>query len=574
MHEREASFYRFGPFRLYTPDLLLVCHRTQLRLTPKALATLLMLIRNQGRLVSKDELLEEVWADTFVDEGILARNICELRKALNGHGTGEDFYIETISRRGYRFVPEVQFCGSTPKIRSLAVLPFRGIGLNAQETHLEVGLADAVTTRLANVRDLAVRPTSAVARYSAQEHDSVSAGKALAVTNVLEGVLRKSGEHIRLTLQLVDVGSQKTVWGSQFDEPAADLLRLEDCAAEQVVAALPVKVGGSEWQRVRKRHTDDLQAYHLRLKARSMLHRPAPEVLRESIGLLQQALERDPNYALGYSDLAYCYQFLAIHAFVHPKEVFPTARSSAEKALQLDDGLFEARAALAFAQWHHDFQWTEAERQFQCILELAPNDARMHLQYAMLLGETGRFAASLRKLGWALELDPQFALVHASKGVVLFLARRFDEAIKSCRTALRLDPECFRALWILGVAEVQRGNFRTAIQHLRRGVEVATNHSPALAALVHAYTSAGFQTEAVEALHQLQEMARERYVPASDMAVAYAGLGEIERAFGALFDAIEERSVSLVLAREDPQLDVLRPDPRFRKALNRIGLGG
>jgi TolB-like protein/Tfp pilus assembly protein PilF len=573
MPEREASFYRFGPFRLYTPDLLLVCHDAPFRLTPKALATLLVLVRNQGRVVSKDELLREVWTDTFVDEGILAHNICEIRKALNGDDPWEKFYIETISRRGYRFAPEVQLCQTTPKVKSLAVLPFRSIGLNESENYLGFGLADSITTRLANIRELTVRPTSAVAKYTAQEIDSATAGSDLAATSILEGVLRKSGEHIRVTLQLVDVGSRSTVWGGQFDESTADLLRLEDRVAEQVLAALRVKLGKGEWHRVRKRHTDDLEAYHLRLKARGMLHRPDPSTLREAIDLLQRALERDPQYALSYSDLAYCYQFLAIYALARPKDVFPCARSSAEKALQLDDYLVNARAALAFAQWHYDYQWTEAENHFQRILELAPNDGRMYLQYAMLLGETGRFSASLRQMRRALELEPNFALVHASKAVVLCFARHFDEAIKSCHTALRLDHECYRAHWILGVTETQRGNFGTAIQHLRRAAEITKNHSQALATMVYAYAGAGSPTAAAELLYRLQEIGRKSYVPASEMAVAYASLGEIDLAFDALFIAIEEHSTGLVLAKGDPRLDVLRPDPRFREVLSRIGLG-
>jgi len=353
---------------------------------------------------------------------------------------------------------------------------------------------------------------------------------------------------------------------------AADLPSLENRAAQEVVVALPVRVNECDWKSVSKRHTEDLQAYQLRLRARSMFYQPTPARLCDSITLLRQAIQRDPNYALAYSDLAYAYQFLAMFAFERPSEVLPSARSAAEKALRLDSTLAEARAALAFAQWHYDYEWAEAARQYRTLLDNVPNDARMHLQYGMLLGETGNVATSLIQFQKALELDPSFALLHASKAVVQCHARRFDEAIKSCMTALRIDPECFRAHWMLGVAKVQKDQYRAAIQHFRHAAEIADNHPPALAGLVHAYARAGLRETAAKALHQLEQISKQRYVPSDEMAVAYAGMGEINLAFKALFAAIEERSVHLVLAKGDPQFDALRPDPRFGEVLRRIGL--
>lgn len=565
------QFYQFGPFRLHIPNLLLFRADEPVRLTPKALQTLLVLIRNQGKVVHKDQLLEEVWQGTFVEEGILSRNIYDLRKVL-GDVVRPNAYIETIPKRGYRFLPPAELHTEDSGAKSIAVLPFRPIGVEPEDRYLGLGLADAVITRLSNVRSLNLRPTSAVSRFADLEYDAVAAGKQLAVSSVLEGVLRKSGGQVRLTLQLVAIPGGESLWSTKLDEAATDVFKLEDSVAEQVSAALMLKVTAGERRLLKRRYSEVPEAYHSYLKARSCLRGPSREQLQSAIALYRRAIQKDPQFALPYAGLAVCYVLLAIFGSTRPDEVMPKAKEAAVQALRLEPTLQEAREALAFVRWHYEFAWTDAESELRKLVELFPNDSRTHLRCAMLLAELGRFEEAIAEARQSVELDPTSPIVQASAGMTLYLARRYDQAVAPCRRALGLDPNCFRGLWTLGLIYEQRGKYAAATQQFQKAAKVSNGSPEALASLAHAYAVSGRKREAARIMEDLESASKSRYISAAEMVAGYAGLGDADRAFECLFRAVEERSTYLCVTNVDPRMDAIRSDPRFRELLGRIGL--
>jgi DNA-binding winged helix-turn-helix (wHTH) protein len=364
MSNRFSRVYEFGSFRLNATEGLLLCDGSPVPLAPKAFAILSVLVEKGGRLVEKSELMEVVWPDTFVEESNLTQNIFTLRKLLGKDAHGRS-YIETVSRRGYRFTAEVKELrdeglptaersngvalsgGGSRALTSIAVLPFSLIGEESGDEYLKLGMADALITRLGNIRKLILRPTSAVRKYVSHEQDSIRLGQKLGVDAVLEGTIRRRGEHVRITVQLVSVSGETMLWAERFDEKFTDIFAVEDSISEQVAAALILKLTGDEKRRLTKRYTEDVEAYQAYLKGRYFWNKRTEEEMRKGVKYFRQAIELDPLYALAYAGLADSYNVLGIYNASAPRETFPKAKAAALKALEIDDALAEAHTSLA-----------------------------------------------------------------------------------------------------------------------------------------------------------------------------------------------------------------------------------
>ncbi|MGI8897951.1 MAG: winged helix-turn-helix domain-containing tetratricopeptide repeat protein [Pyrinomonadaceae bacterium] len=461
---------------------------------------------------------------------------------------------------------------ASSSVRSMAVLPFKVVGSEADEEYLGWGMTDALITRLSSVRQIMVRPTNAVHKYTVIGQDALAAGRELRVDAVLDGNIQRFGEQIRVTVQLVSVRDGRPLWAEKFDAKFTDIFAVQDSISDQVARALTLKLIGEEKQRLTKHYTEDIQAYQAYLKGRYFWNKRTEEGYKRAIEYFEQALERDPRYAQAYAGLADSYALLGSmgNAVLPRSEAMPRARVAAEKALLIDETLAEAHASLAFVRMHYEWDWPGAEREFKRAIELNPSYATAHHWYAYYLVARGRTDESLAEIKRAQEIDPLSLIINTDVGEMYFFARQYDRAIEQCKKTLELDPEFNLAVRHLGWTYLQKGMHKEAIAELERSVSLSEGRRDSTALLGYAYAVAGKREEAKKVLAELKEIAKRSYVAPFELSLVYTGLNEKDQAFAWLEKAYDERSGSLILLNVDPASDGLRSDPRFADLVRRV----
>jgi DNA-binding winged helix-turn-helix (wHTH) protein/tetratricopeptide (TPR) repeat protein len=571
---RGGRIFEFDGFIVDLGRRLLLRDEQPVALTPKAFETLAALLERPGEVLGKEEILERVWPDAFVEEAILTQNIYTLRKTLQEAG-GARPYIETIPRRGYRFAGPV--AERTPAreraVSSLAVLPFESLGVQADDAWLGLGLADSLITRLSNLRRIAVRPTSAVRRYLGVERDPAEVGRLLQVDAVLDGTVRRSGDLLRITVQLVSVTDGAPLWATQFDAQAKDLFALEDSISRELALELRLRLSGPERDRLTRSATQDPEAYHAYLRGRYFWNRRTFESLGKAIESFRRAIGLDPGFALAYAGLADCWVLLPLYGAVAPREVFPQAIAAAERALELDESLAEAHTSLAYARFLYERRWAAAERGFRRAIELSPGYPTAHHWYAFLHSALGRHVEAVAQARRALELDPLSLVINADLGLVLSFARD-PAAVEQFRRTLELDPGFAYARFGLGLSLQEQGCLEEAAAELRCAAELAPDSPAMQAALGAALARAGRGEEARRILALLEERAAREPVEASLFAFLWTGLGERDRAIDCLEDACDEGSRFVAFLATWSIYDPLRDHPRWPDLLRRAGLSG
>jgi DNA-binding winged helix-turn-helix (wHTH) protein/TolB-like protein/Tfp pilus assembly protein PilF len=454
------------------------------------------------------------------------------------------------------------------RIRSIAVLPFKPLVAAERDESIELGMADTLITRLGNINQIIVRPTTAVRKYTELEQDSVAAGREQRVDAVLDGTIQKLGDRIRVTVRLVRVGDGAQLWADKFDEKSTDIFLVQDSISEQVAEALAIRLTGDERDLLRKHYTANTEAYQLYLKGRYFLNKSAEEDFRKSIEYFEQALEKDPNYAMAYAGLADSYAQLGNYGLIQMKESYSKARAAATRALERDEKLGEAHASLAVILTNYYWDWVEAEKQFKRAIELNPNYAMAHNWYSQYLAFMGRSEQALAEAKRAQEIDPLSLWTNSNIGFVSYLARQYDEAILASQKTLELDPNFAVAHMIIGLSYVQKKMYDEGISELQK----AKANPDSRALLAYAYGLAGKRSEARKILDELGDLSNQKYVSPFPLAVAYAGLGDKERAFEALDKAYVDKSWGMGMLEVNAVFDPLRPDPRFATLLERLNL--
>lgn len=573
---RDGRILEFDGFTVDFGNRLLLRGDRPVALTPKAFDTLAALLEHPGEVLAKEELLARVWPDAFVEEAILTQNIYTLRKALQAAG-GAGAYIETIPRRGYRFAGPVAERSPAPRpengshITSLAVLPFEPLAGNTDDAYLGLGLTDALITRLSNLRRIAVRPTSAVRRYLGIERDPVEVGRLLQVDAVLDGTIRRSGDRLRISVQLVGVRDDAPLWATQFDARAADLFILEDSISQELAEGLRLRLSRQERDRLTRSATRHPEAYDAYLRGRYFWNRRTFEGLTKGIESFHRAIELDPEFALAYAGLADCRVLLPFYGPVAPRDVSPQAIAAAERALELDESLAEAHTSLAYARFIYERQWGEAERGFRRALELFPGYATAHQWYAFLLAARGRHGEAIAQARQARELDPLSLVINSDLGMVLCFARD-PAAEEQFRRTLELDPSFAYARFELGFALQQQGRLDEAVAEFARASSMAPDNPVMQAALGQALARAGRTEEARQILASLEELSDREFVEASLFAFLWMGLGETDRAIDCLEDACDQGSRFVAFLATWSLYDPLRDHPRWPALLRRVGL--
>jgi TolB-like protein/Tfp pilus assembly protein PilF len=597
--ETQKRLYEFGPFQLDEAEHVLLREGKPVALTPKAFETLLVLVQKSGHVVEKETIINAVWPDTAVEENIVAVNVSLLRKTL---GTGEngEQYIDNVPKRGYRFVASVREIphqnngfpaggkkppqavnASTPdedaaheEPVSLAVLPFVNASNDASMDYLSDGMTESIINSLSQLTSLRVMARSTVFRYKAREVDPQEVGNKLNVRAVLTGRILQRGETLNIQTELVDVADGSQLWGEQYNLNFSDLFAVQEEIARVISEKLLSTLSGEQKKRLAKRYTESPEAYRIYLMGRFYWSKRTLEGLKRGVEYFQQAIDKDPNYALAYTGLADSYALLGSveYSALPPTEAMPKARAAAIKALEVDDTLAEAHASVAYVHIF-DWHWYEAERAYRRAIELNPNYATAHHWYAMYLGAMGRFDEALEEIELAQELDPLSLPIGVGVGWQFFLTRQYHRAIEEYRKTLEMDPNFYMAHFLLGLAHEQESMFDEAIAAYQQAQALSKGHPLMIAAPGHAYAALGQRDEAQAVLDQLAQLAKRRYVSPYYIAAIYTGLGENERALAWLDQACESRSEGLIWLKVDPLFDSLRADARFADLLHRVGLG-
>ncbi len=455
-------------------------------------------------------------------------------------------------------------------VKSIVVLPLRHTSANDDES-LGMEIADVVITKLGSLRQISVRPTSAIFRYKDQSPDPVAVGREQRVDAVLEGRIHRSGESIRVTMQLVSARDGSQLWADQFDGTRSERFAIEDAISQRLAKTLRLSLSDEEQRSLAKHYTENQEANRAYLKGRHYWNKRDAEGMRKAIECFWQAIDLDPTYALAYVGLADTYAFLGSAYFdaAPPSEDMPKAKAAAMKALELDDTLAEAHCALVYVKGWYEWDWPGAEQALRRAQELNPNYATARQRYGWYLLAMGRLDEALAEMKRAQELDPLSRIININVGAFLYYQRRYDEALAQFRKVGEMDPS-FRLnhVWP-GWAYAAKGAFPEAIaefQHEQAPWEQS------VWGLGYSYARSGRRDAARDILTRLQELAKQRYISPSAFILIHTALGEKDQAFAWLERACEERDFDLGLLKVDPKLDSLRTDPRFSRLLQRVGL--
>jgi len=459
-------------------------------------------------------------------------------------------------------------------IDSIAVLPFQNRSTEPDSEYLSDGLAESLIYRLSQLPNLRVSPTSSVFRYKGKEIDPIKIGNELGVSAVLSGRITQRGDNLTISAELVDVRYNKLLWGEQYERKLSDLLATQREIAREIVDKLKLKVSGNE-KRLAKHYTESNEAYQFYLKGRFYWNKRTEEGMEKSLEYFQQAIDKDPNFALAYSGLADTYDLLGADAAgggLPPNEALPKAKAAALRALEIDESLAEPHVSLAHAKYIYDRDWAAAEREFKRAIELNPNYPQAHHWYAIYLMWAGRMDQAVAEARRAQELDPLSLPINMSLGWVLCNARQVDQGIEQLRKTLEMDPNFILTHHRLGIAYEQKGMYDEAIAEFRKVFDLSGGKPIAIAALGHAYALAGKREEARRAIAELEELSKQRWVSPGQIAMTYAALGDKDQAFAWLDKADKERDSVFARLKVDPRFDSLRSDPRFADLVRRVGL--
>ena len=461
---------------------------------------------------------------------------------------------------------------SAAKINSIAVLPFKPLVITDRDETLELGMADTLITKLSNVRQVNVRPISAVRKYTGLEQDAIAAGRDQQVDAVLDGVIQRAGDKVRVSVRFLRVSDQAQLWSGEFQEQMTEIFAVQDSISERVVSALALTLAGGERQRLAKHHTQNTEAYELYLKGRYHLNRLTDDGFLKARDYFQQAIDRDPNYALAHAGLGEAYVNLGGWNVTTPKEAFPNAREAANEALELDANLAEPHAILGMVSFAYDWDWKTAEQEFKKALELNPNSPDPHQWYSYYLTAMGRFEESLAQMERARELDPASLSKVAGVGEVLNLMGRTDDAIRQQEKALEMEPNSGFAQWALGNVYVHKRMYDKAIEQYKKAIPLSGNSPDEPATLAYAYAKSGQRTQALRTIEELVKRSERSYVPSTLIAATYAAVGDHQEASRWLHKAVQQRDGILIFLNVDPMFEDLRSDPRYRAIIQQVDL--
>jgi len=561
---------RFGVFELVQPTGELRRDGASVNLQEQPLQVLRALIEEPGRIVTREELRQKIWpANTFVDFDHGINNaIKRLREALEDTAAAPR-YIETLPRRGYRFVGKIE--RETPRMRALAVLPLVNLSPDAEQEYFAEGLTDALITTLAKIGQLRVVSRTSSMLYKSRNKPLREIARELAVDAFIEGTMLRAGPRVRITAQLIDVrNEEKLVWAENYERGLGDVLALQADVASAIAREVHVKLTPQETARLYHSHTVEPAAYEAYLKGRYHWIRRSREGHERAVQYFEQAILIDPEYAAAYSGLADAVSIMGLWGLLTPQEACGKAKELARTALEIDVSLAEAHTSLAWATFHYDWAFADSESEFERALELDPRSGAGHHWFGMALGMMGRYEEAYTEIRRAIRLDPHRSLMHFGMAFISWCGRRYDQAIDAAREALELDPYAAQAYVWLGLTYVAKSMFEPALDALQKAANLSGRAPVAVACLGEAYAAVG---DEVQARRILEELTGQQHVTAYFVSRVWSALGIREEAFRWLEIGFEQRAEWMALLSVDPRFDALRDHPRFQELMRRLTKG-
>jgi TolB-like protein/DNA-binding winged helix-turn-helix (wHTH) protein/Flp pilus assembly protein TadD len=622
---------RFGVFEADVRTGELTKHGKRLRLQEQPFRLLAMLLERPGELVTREELSGRLWPQTIVDfDHGLNKAIGKIRGAL-GDSSENPRFIETVARRGYRFLADVAVVRdgqpdtmaddlatrdpgllavadagtspirssrawsvfgfglalvlaaslswilyprsqSSPAIRSLAVLPLKNLSGDSAQDYFAEGMTDELITRLAQISALRVISRTSVMTYKSARKSLPEIARELKVDAVVEGSVSRSGERVRITAQLIQVPADTHMWAQSYDEDLQDTLALQSRVARDIAEQIQVTLNRQEQAALVKSKTVNPEAYEAYLKGRYFWNKRTGDGLKKAIEYFSRSIATDPTYAEAYSGLADSYASAGDwkYGVLSPQDAFPKARAAATKALALDDSLGEAHASLAFAFDLYGWDWEAAEKEYKLAIKLKPGYATAHQWYSWHLIMMGRNNDGMSELRKAQSLDPVSLIISADIADALCVAHLYDEAVQQSRKTLEMDPNFAIGHYELGQALTQKHMYDEAIAEFQRAIELSGHSGAFDSNLGYVYAVSGRKEEAIKIVRSLEARHDQNPSAGADIALIYVGLDDQDQAMSWLNKAFEARFKASILLR--PAFDSLRSDARFQDLLRRIGL--
>ncbi|HXE32406.1 MAG TPA: winged helix-turn-helix domain-containing protein [Verrucomicrobiae bacterium] len=620
---------RFDNFELDLRTEELRKHGVRLRLQGQPLQVLAALLKRAGDVVTREELRAQIWTtDTFVDfDHSLHNAIARLREVL-GDSAERPRFIETLPRRGYRFIAPVDAgdlpapsraagsatptalsgharltkshalllttafailavsivlwlartggapANAAPRLNSIAVLPLENLSGDPSQEFFADGMTDQLITDLAKVGSLRVISRTSVMQYKGTRKSLPEIARELNVDTIVEGSVIRSGQRVRVTAQLVQAPTDLHLWAETYDRDLGDILKLQGEVAEAIAGQVRAQLTPTQQALIRRAAAVDPAAYDAYLKGRLYFVNEftKPDSLKKAQHLFEEAIQKDPNFALAYAGLADTYVYLAFTGVLQKDPAYRSAKEALAKATQLDDTIGEAHDTLGVLSWQFDWDRDAAEREFNRAIALAPSYSCAHEDRAIFLASVGRRSEALAEIAKIDQLDYGFSSASA-ESQTYYALRDYPALIEASKRGLLLDPKDSGQHYFLGVGYEGTGELQKAISEYQQALQLSDGSLTPAVALAHAYSAAGKKAEADKILRDLERKAK--HAPASPytMATIYAGLGENDKAFALLEKAYSEKSLDFVLPlQSDLLLDHLRLDPRFQIMLHRIGL--
>jgi TolB-like protein/Tfp pilus assembly protein PilF len=457
-------------------------------------------------------------------------------------------------------------------IDSVAVLPFASDSTDPNAEYLSDGITENLINNLSQLPNLRVMARSTVFRYKGKDADPQKAGNDLHVHAVLSGRLLQHGNTLIVQAELMDVTTGAQIWGGQFNRKTEDIFALQDDLPREIAEKLRMRLTGDEKQRLAKRYTEDAEAYRCYLKGRYYWNKRSPEGAQKAVNYFQQAIDKDPAYALAYAGLADAYTHFSFFIVAPPRDAMPRAKAAATKALEIDDHLAEAHVSLGYISFAYDWDWSAAGKHFGQALALNPTYTKAHNWYPFYLSSRGRSQEALAVAKGALDLDPASPAVSHNLAVQFYLARKFDQAIEQCQKTIEMDANFAVAYQVLGQAYLARGMNREALPVLEKYSEVSRRGVDSVALLGYTHARLRERSLALQMLEQLKAASKEHFVPSFFFALVYAGLEDKDQAFSWLEKGCEERYTRFAYLKLEALWDPLRSDPRFSELIRRVGI--
>jgi TolB-like protein/DNA-binding winged helix-turn-helix (wHTH) protein/Tfp pilus assembly protein PilF len=620
--DSRQQVFRFGVFELDVRAGELRKRGMRLPIQGLPVQVLAILLERAGEVVTREELRQQLWPpDTFVDfDHSLHNAIARVRDALGDAPTSPRF-IETVPRKGYRFVGHVDGstssgAGSAPKqngqavsirartmiwaglaaavvlaagvavyvttlrrapapIHSVAVLPLENLTGDADQEYLVDGMTDQLITSLARIGSLRVISRTSIMQYKTARKPLRDIARELDVEAVLEGTLTRSNTHVRITVRLIDATTDRLLWGENYDRELSDVITLQNQIAKAIADKFSATLTPVERTQLTAAHPVDPVAYELYLKGRYFWVKRTGESFNRAMDYFRQAIERDPRYAAPYSGLADCYVLFGSSFDVGghaPGDVQPQAKAAAMKALELDDALADAHSSLAYVKLTYDWDWTRAEAEFRRSLDLNPGYAHGHHWYAHLLLASGRTNEALAESRQALELDPLSPIINVHLAWHYLYTEQYERALEQVAKTLELNPAYALAHWYGGLAYERKKMFPDALRELATARDLLPGNLAVQSDIGRIHAVSGNAVEAERVIAELKQQSARRYVNKYEVALIYVGLGKQDEAFGWLQQAFRERSDQMIYLRVDPRLESLRTDARFADLVRRVAI--